>query len=189
MATAILLLVAGHETTSNLIGNGIRLLLSDPASAGLDLPAVVEELLRVDSPVMVAVGSANRDETRFERPAEFDVERGARGHVAFGHGLHYCLGAPLARLEGEIALGELVRRFPKARLAVPPAELHPPPCVDHERLGRVAGAVGLIARWPAASARCSPARSIVEHCTRGGGPSWPRHRRTRMSFGSDQGHH
>jgi cytochrome P450 len=105
---------------------------------------VVEELLRVDSPVMlstqrytaaplrigdvtipegevvmVAVGSANRDDGRFARPAELDVARGARGHVAFGHGMHYCLGAPLARLEGEVAFGQLVTRFPDARITQP----------------------------------------------------------------------
>lgn len=154
VATAILLLVAGHETTTNLIGNGAHRLLSDPdLVSGLrarpdGIPAVVEELLRVDSPVMlstqrfttqpvqvgdvtipegevvmIAVGSANRDESRFSRPDELDVGRGSRGHVAFGHGMHYCLGAPLARLEGEIALGQLVTRFPDARIALPATEL------------------------------------------------------------------
>lgn len=154
LATAVLLLVAGHETTSNLIGNGARLLLTEPALATrvrerpAELPAVIEELLRLDSPVMmttqrcttepvtigdvtipadevvmIAVGSANRDGDRFEQPERFDLERGGRGHVSFGHGVHYCLGAPLARLESEIALGELVLRFPDARLAVPANEL------------------------------------------------------------------
>lgn len=153
-ATAVLLLVAGHETTSNLIGNGVRLLLTEPALAARlrarpeDFPAVIDELLRLDSPVMmttqrftvepvafgdvtipanevvmIAVGSANRDGARFERPDEFDLDRGSRGHLSFGHGIHYCLGAQLARLESEIALGELVRRFPAARLAVPATEL------------------------------------------------------------------
>ena len=150
LATAVLLLVAGHETTANLIGNGAYRLLSDPELASAlrtrpdGIPAVVEELLRVDSPVMlstqrytaaplrigdvtipegevvmVAVGSANRDDGRFARPDELDVARGARGHVAFGHGMHYCLGAPLARLEGEIAFGQLVTRFPDARITQP----------------------------------------------------------------------
>jgi cytochrome P450 len=150
LATAVLLLVAGHETTANLIGNGAYRLLADPELANAlrtrpdGIPAVVEELLRVDSPVMlstqrytaaplrigdvtipegevvmVAVGSANRDDGRFPRPAELDVARGARGHVAFGHGMHYCLGAPLARLEGEVAFGQLVTRFPDARITQP----------------------------------------------------------------------
>lgn len=154
LATAVLLLVAGHETTANLIGNGARWLLSEPELATAlraqpaAIPAFVEELLRFDSPVMlstqryteqplpvgdvvipegelvmVAVGSANRDAERFPRPDEIDVDRGARGHVAFGHGMHYCLGAPLARLEGDIALRELVVRFADARIALPSTEL------------------------------------------------------------------
>ncbi len=153
-ATAVLLLVAGHETTANLIGNGARWLLSDPELAAAlrerpeDMPLVVEELLRLDSPVMlatqryttqplsigdvtipegevvmIALGSANRDGERFARPAELDLERGSRGHVAFGHGIHYCLGAPLARLEGEIALREMNVRFADARLALPSTQL------------------------------------------------------------------
>jgi cytochrome P450 len=154
VATAILLLVAGHETTANLIGNGAHRLLSDPELATAlrarpdGIPRVVEELLRVDSPVMlathrytaqpvqvgdvtipegevvvIAVGSANRDERRFSRPDELDVHRGHGGHVAFGHGMHYCLGAPLARLEAEVALGQLLIRFPDARIELPSAEL------------------------------------------------------------------
>ncbi|MFC0439515.1 cytochrome P450 [Kutzneria buriramensis] len=151
VSMAALLLVAGHETTANLISAGIRRLLTEPglADAVLADPApVVEELLRVDSPVMLAttrfttedvevggvtipagelvalaIGSANRDEARFEHGDEFDLDRGARGHIAFGHGLHHCLGAPLARLEGDIALTALARQFPQARLAVPAAEL------------------------------------------------------------------
>jgi cytochrome P450 len=154
VATAMLLLVAGHETTSNLIVNGARWILDDPALAvrlraepGL-LPAVVEELLRLESPVMmstprftaepvtigdvtipagelvlVSVGSANRDERRFPRPDDLDTGRDAHGVLAFGHGPHYCIGAPLARLEGALALGHLVEDFPLARLAVPTNEL------------------------------------------------------------------
>jgi cytochrome P450 len=150
LGTAVLLLVAGHETTTNLIGNGARLLLAEPELAAAvrrrpdDISPVVEEVLRVDSPVMltthrftaepvrigdvtiprnevvmISLGSANHDESRFERPDEVDVDRGSRGHVAFGHGIHYCLGAPLARMEAEIALRELVMRFPEARIALP----------------------------------------------------------------------
>ncbi|GAA3435031.1 cytochrome P450 family protein [Kutzneria kofuensis] len=151
LAMALLLLIAGHETTANLISAGIRRLLTEPELAEkllADPAAVVEELLRIDSPVMLAtsrfttsdvevggvtipagelvalsVGSANRDEERFPNSAEFDLERGARGHVGFGHGLHHCLGAPLARLEAEVALTAFARQFPDARLAVPAEEL------------------------------------------------------------------
>jgi cytochrome P450 len=151
VSMAALLLVAGHETTANLISAGIRRLLTEADLAELLLAepaAVIEELLRVDSPVMLAtarfttvdvevggvtipagelvalaIGSANRDEARFEHSDRFDLDRGSRGHIAFGHGLHHCLGAPLARLEGEVALTALVRQFPHARLAVPVDEL------------------------------------------------------------------
>jgi cytochrome P450 len=150
LATTLLLLVAGHETTANLIGNAVPLLLSDDTLAGTlrehpgQIRAAVEELLRIDSPVMVttnrfsaedvrvggvtipegeivlmSLGSADRDDRRFARPDRIDIDRADGGHLAFGHGLHYCLGAPLARLEGEIAIGQLLRRFPTARLAVP----------------------------------------------------------------------
>ena len=151
LSMAVLLLVAGHETTANLISAGIRRLLAEPGLADRLLAepqAVLEELLRLDSPVMLAttrfaaedieiggvtipkgelvalsVGSANRDAERFEHGDQLDLDRGARGHIAFGHGLHHCLGAPLARLEGEVALTALVRQFPDARLAVPVDQL------------------------------------------------------------------
>jgi cytochrome P450 len=153
-ATALLLLVAGHETTANLIGNSIPLLLSDPALAESlrarpdQLKAAIEELLRVDSPVMVttkrfsaeevkvagvtipadeivliAIGSANRDDRRFAQPSKINIGRADTGHMAFGHGVHYCLGAPLARLEGEIAIEQLLKEFPKAQLTMPPNQL------------------------------------------------------------------
>ena len=143
-----LLLIAGHETTVNLIGNGAYLLLTHPdqrdrlrAEPDL-LPAAIEEFLRYESPVQVATHrvttadvdlggavipaghtvvvsllSANRDEARFPDPTRFDIARRDSGHVAFGHGIHYCLGAPLARLEGQIALGTLLRRYPEMGLA------------------------------------------------------------------------
>ncbi|WP_211211880.1 cytochrome P450 [Deinococcus apachensis] len=149
-----LLLVAGFETTVNLIGNGVLALLEHPeqlarlrADPGL-LPGAVEELLRFcgpvetsmlrwaredvtlhgatipqGSPVVAVLASANRDERQFTNPDDLDVTREVRGHVAFGHGVHYCLGAPLARLEGQIALGSLLGRFPRLRLAVQPEEL------------------------------------------------------------------
>jgi cytochrome P450 len=122
-----------------------ELLRGDP---GL-LPGAVEEFLRIASPihiatlrftteavavddveipagefVMISLLAANADDARFDDPRELDVTRPGGGHLAFGHGIHYCLGAPLARLEGEIAIGRLLARFPSLRLAVDPAELH-----------------------------------------------------------------
>jgi cytochrome P450 len=154
VATAFLLLVAGHETTVNLIANATLALLRAPeqlAKLRADpslLPGAVEEFLRFDGPINIAtlrfttepieVGettipegefvqvsllAANRDAERFPEPDELDVTRPAGGHVAFGHGIHYCVGAPLARLEAEIALGGLLARFPDLRLAVEPEQL------------------------------------------------------------------
>ena len=151
---AFLLLVAGHETTVNLIANGMLTLLLNPAAQArlrTDrslLPAAVEEILRHTSPVnhalpryttepvsiagveipaqqvvILSLSSANRDESRFPSPGSFDVDRDTGGHLAFGHGIHYCVGAPLARLEAEIAFGGLLDRFPDLTLAVPPSEL------------------------------------------------------------------
>lgn len=153
-AMLFLLLVAGHETTVNLIASGTLALLTHPSSlARLRsdpslLPSAVEELLRFTSPVShgtfrmtecpVTVGrvlipehravwplisSANRDPARFPRPDEVDLDRDTSGHLAFGHGIHYCLGAPLARLEAVIAFGQLLARFPDLELAVPAASL------------------------------------------------------------------
>ncbi|HXV93710.1 MAG TPA: cytochrome P450 [Pseudonocardia sp.] len=149
-----LLLVAGHETTVNLIGNGVLALLTHPDQLALlrsepeRLPAAVEELLRFDGPLQVAtfrwttepveIGAtvvpagemvvpgllaANRDPARVRDPERLDLDRGGPAHLAFGHGVHHCLGAPLARLEGRIALGSLLARFPDLRLARPAAEL------------------------------------------------------------------
>ncbi|SEP32102.1 cytochrome P450 family protein [Amycolatopsis saalfeldensis] len=154
VATAFLLLVAGHETTVNLIANATLALLRAPeqlAKLRADpslLPGAVEEFLRFDGPINIAtlrftkepieVGettipagefvqvsllAANRDAERFPDPDQLDVTRPAGGHVAFGHGIHYCVGAPLARLEAEIALGGLLARFPDLRLAVEPEQL------------------------------------------------------------------
>jgi cytochrome P450 len=148
VAMAFLLLIAGHETTVNLIGNGVHALLRDPEQLALLradpalLPGAVEEVLRLESPidlttlrittapiqvgevvipaeqvVMVSLVSANRDVDRFERPDRLDITRKAAGHLAFGHGIHYCLGAPLARMEGRIAIGKLLDRFPRLTLA------------------------------------------------------------------------
>jgi cytochrome P450 len=151
---AHLLLVAGHETTVNLIANGTCALLRHPGQLALlraapdRLPAAVEEVLRHDGPlqvspplvtaapievggVTVAAGevvvpgllAANRDRSRWPDPERLNFDSAPLGHVAFGHGVHHCLGAPLARLEGRIALGTLLNRFPLLRLAVPPEEL------------------------------------------------------------------
>ncbi|OZM70505.1 cytochrome P450 [Amycolatopsis antarctica] len=154
VSMAFLLLVAGHETTVNLIGNGVLALLRDPAQLaalrgdpGL-ISGAVEEFLRYDGPVnlatlrfttepvevggttvpagefvMVSLLAANRDAARFDEPEVLDITRPAGGHVAFGHGIHYCVGAPLARLEAEVAIGTLIRRFPDLRLDGEPAGL------------------------------------------------------------------
>jgi cytochrome P450 len=154
IAMLFLLLVAGHETTSNLIASGTLALLTNPAE--LDrlrsdrslLPGAVEELLRYVNPlnhatdrftlepveiggvtiparewVLCVTSSANRDPERFGDPDRLDVARDAGGHVAFGHGIHFCLGAPLARLEGEVAFGALLSRFPGLSLAADPSSL------------------------------------------------------------------
>jgi cytochrome P450 len=146
----VLLLVAGHETTVNLIGNGMHALLRNPDQLALlrERPALldvaVEELLRWDSPVqltarvvgedldlggralrrgelvMTLLGAANRDPAQFPDPDRLDLARAPNQHFSFGRGIHFCLGAPLARLEGRVAIGELVRRFPDLRLAGEP---------------------------------------------------------------------
>ncbi len=147
LAFSILLLLAGHETTSNLIGNGLLALAARPelvarlrADRSL-LPSAVEELLRYDSSVqgvvrfarrrtelggrtieqgatlLPLVGAANRDPAQFSEPEELDIERSPNRHLAFGRGIHFCLGAPLARLEGEIAFAALLDRFREWRVA------------------------------------------------------------------------
>jgi cytochrome P450 len=138
LALAILMLLAGNETTTNLIGNAVRNLLGHPAELAKIradrtlVPSLVEEVLRYESPVQVVprltareveleggkipagatvfllLGAANRDERKFPEPDRFDVTRNPQDHLAFGYGIHYCLGAPLARLEGRIALDSLL---------------------------------------------------------------------------------
>ena len=141
-----LLLVAGNETTTNLIGNGMLALLRHPDQLqalrddpGL-IPAAVDELLRYDSPVQMTLrcavencdidgvplragqdvillgGSANRDPEAFEHPDQLDFNRQKQDHISFGRGIHYCLGAGLARLEGRIAFEMLLDRFDSLRL-------------------------------------------------------------------------
>ncbi|MGW0394690.1 cytochrome P450 family protein [Streptomyces sp. NPDC003042] len=151
---SILLLIAGHETTVNMIGNGMRALFAHPdqladlrADLGL-LDGAIEEMLRYDGPVetcterlaledvemgavvipagstvLIAMAGADRDPARFANPDRFDIHRDARGHIAFGHGLHHCLGAPLARMEGRIALRSLLERFPNLTADADPAHL------------------------------------------------------------------
>lgn len=144
---AFLLLVAGHETTTSLIGNAVYSLLRHPEQMSLLrsdpglLPRAVEEALRYESPVHfatlrfttepVAIGgveipphelvqislpAANRDASHFPDPDQFDIARDTRGHLAFGHGIHFCVGAPLARMEGEITLRKLLGRYPRLDL-------------------------------------------------------------------------
>ncbi len=152
---AILLIVAGHETTVSLITNATLALLSNPdqvaelhADSSL-MPTAVEELLRYDSPVerpitrwaaedvelrghtirrgelvVAIIGSANRDEAQFPRADQLDLARDDNKHVGFGRGPHYCLGAPLARLETEIALTTLLERLPNLRLAIADDDLY-----------------------------------------------------------------
>ncbi len=148
------ILVAGHETTANLIGNGVHALLTHPEQLALlraqphRLPEAVEELLRFNGPaqattprittepvhmggvtipageiVLASVLAANRDPACTPHADTLDITRTDNSHLAFGHGVHHCLGAPLARLETRIALGTLFTRFSKLRLAVPAKQL------------------------------------------------------------------
>ncbi len=150
----VLLLVTGHETTVNLIGNGALALLQHPRQRAqlrrspLLWDSAIEEILRYDGPVetstsrwarqdivfkghqirrgdqvRVVLASANRDQSQFVEPDQFRIDRAPNKHLAFGYGIHYCLGAPLARLEGKIALRILFERLEDLRLAVPEEEL------------------------------------------------------------------
>jgi cytochrome P450 len=154
LAMVVLLLIAGHETTVNLIGSGMLALLQHPQQ--MDqlrqnpalIKSAVEELLRYCSPVDLAteryaredvtiggvaiprgdmvlgvLGSANRDERQFANPDRLDISRDPNRHVAFGQGIHFCLGAPLARLEGQISISTLLERVPHLRLKRAPEML------------------------------------------------------------------
>jgi cytochrome P450 PksS len=154
LSMIFLLLLAGHETTVNLIANGVLALLQHPGELHRLrehpelIDSAVEELLRYGNPVehgnvrvalenvtlgghripcgavvVLLLASANRDEQVFSAPDRLDVGREPNKHLGFGFGVHYCLGAQLARVEGRIAIAELVRRFPNLRLAVPEASL------------------------------------------------------------------
>ena len=153
LAFVVLLLLAGNETTTNLIGNGTLALGRNPGQLELLrrspelMPRAIEEMLRYDGPVQttfrivtepmnlggtpleagtgcfVLLAAANRDPAQFADPDKFDIAREQKSHVAFGEGLHFCIGAPLARLEGAIAIGEMLRRFPELRLSEPEPKL------------------------------------------------------------------
>jgi cytochrome P450 len=154
-AQCIALLFAGHETTRNLIGNGMYTLLQHPQEAAElrerseIIRSAVEELLRYESPVqftarvlkedievcgqqirkgwtvLCMLGAANRDPKQFQEPNDLDLKRLNNQHLAFSAGLHFCIGAQLARLEGQIALLNLVQRFPKMKLTGPRPEYAP----------------------------------------------------------------
>ena len=155
LGNCVLLLAAGHGTTTHLIGNGLLALLRSPeqmemlrAEPAL-LPTAVAELLRYDSPVQLTsrvatanlrirdkeiaagqevlfcLGAANHDPAQFAQPDMLDLRRQENRHLAFGHGIHFCLGAPLARVEAEIAFGTFLRRFASPRLATDTIEHFP----------------------------------------------------------------
>ena len=149
LSTLFQLVVAGHDTTASLIGNGVVALLDHPGQLEAllsdlgQLPAAIDELIRFTAPVphatfrmttepvsldgvevpgreqvLVCLASANRDPDRFPAPDAFDIGRSKTPNLGFGHGIHYCLGAPLARLEGRVAFEVLLGRHPRLRLAV-----------------------------------------------------------------------
>ena len=154
LAMIFLLLIAGHETTVNLIGSGTFALLEHPdqlaklRSEPALIKTAIEELVRFVCPlemateryareditiaettiprgelVMAVIGSANRDANYFDNPDALDITRKNNKHLAFGHGVHFCLGASLARLEGQIAISTLFQRMPNLRLSIAPDQL------------------------------------------------------------------
>jgi cytochrome P450 len=169
----VTLLVAGHETTANMIGNVVYTLFDRPellkslrAEPGL-LPAAVEELarfiplgsvvalprialedvrlggitIRAGDSVLVSMMAANRDPSVFVDPNEIDFHRQVNPHITFGHGVHHCLGAPLARMELQVAVGTLFRRFPTLDLAVPVED------VEFKRGRLIRGPLALPVTW------------------------------------------
>jgi cytochrome P450 len=153
LATCSLVLFAGHETTTHLLANGLYLLLKHPEqreamlSSEEQLTTSVEEILRYESPIQrlsrvitedfelhgqslrkgqkafLMIGAANRDPRQFPHADQLDLRRQENRHIAFGFGIHYCLGAALGRLEGQIALRTVLRRFPKMKLLQEPERL------------------------------------------------------------------
>jgi cytochrome P450 len=172
ISLAVLLLIAGHETTTSLIGNATLALLLHPAQLTelrerpSLMPTAIDEFLRYDSPaaiatirfttepvtignttipaeeiVLISPAAANRDPARFPNPSVPDTGRDATGHLSFGHGIHYCVGAQLARMEAEIALRSLLYRFPAMRLDIDPENL------EWRRTRLIRGLVSLPVRW------------------------------------------
>ena len=171
LGNTLLLLIAGHQTTINLVGNGTMALMRNPDQWQLLkeddslLVRATEELLRYDSPVkraprialqdielggakiregekvMVIINAANRDPMAFERPEDLDLMRYPNPHVAFGGGIHHCLGANLARLEGQEAFRALTHKFPPFRFASDPDEL------EYHNLLNIRGVTSLPAEW------------------------------------------
>src|SRR6202030_4579107 len=153
LAFVLLLLLAGNETTTNLIGNGMLALGRNPEQMALLrkspelMPRAIEEILRYDGPVQstirstkeeinlggtilpanlgcfIILAAANRDPAQFENPDRFDITREPRDHVALGQGIHFCIGAPLARMEGAIAISAMMEKFPNIRIKDPSAEV------------------------------------------------------------------
>lgn len=154
LSTILLLIIAGHKTVANMVGNGTTLLLLHPEQLATLrttpelIPSAIEEILRyegsaawaslrvaaqdmrlggVDIPkgsfVHLSLSSAGHDPEVYDDPERFDITRSPNRHLSFGHGAHFCIGAPLARLQGEIAFSTLLRRLPRFELAVPPEEI------------------------------------------------------------------
>ena len=175
LAMVFLLLIAGHETTVNLIGTGMLALLEHPDQ--MDklrqnpsmIKTAVEELLRYASPVFMSterharedlniqgvtiprggmtlgvIGSANRDETVFENADVLDIAREPNKHLSFGQGIHFCVGAPLARLEAQIAINTLLRRMPDLHLSVTPNVLRWRPSIFLRGLEKLPAAFGVL---------------------------------------------
>jgi len=160
VSTIVLLLIAGHETTVNLLGNGMLALLQNPEQLDklrqdpAQIKAAIEEILRFVNPVQVVnryaaedleisgqkipkgthlqmvLAAANHDPAYAANPEQLEVTRKDAQHVAFGQGIHYCLGAPLARLEGEVAFTIILKRLPNIRLAVASEKLQWRPAVE-----------------------------------------------------------
>jgi cytochrome P450 PksS len=175
LAMVFLLLIAGHETTVNLIGTGMLALLEHPEQMDKlrQSPAIIktaiEELLRYTSPVFMSteryaredlkikgvtisrggmtlgvIGSANRDETVFENADALDIAREPNKHLSFGQGIHFCVGAPLARLEAQIAINTLLRRMPDLQLSVPSDSLRWRPSMILRGLETVPASFGVV---------------------------------------------
>lgn len=177
LANCVLLLFAGHETTSMLISNGVLALLKNPRqclqlrSEPSLMTTAVNELLRYDPPlqmirrvavrdariggveiakgefVWLMIGAANHDPLRFENPECLDLERRGNAHLSFGAGRHYCLGAALSKVEAEVAIGTLLRDFPNLRLSASPPEWSDNPTTRGLRSLEIEFAAARTPRW------------------------------------------